>query len=295
MTRLEELLYSLVSVIVLYHDSQPRIKKLIVTTDGEVIQEKSLQYAKQMILNQDFNIRLNEIIKQCPDNGRRPFLYYLLHEINFLKDFLDREKSLEPDFLDEYTNQIVQLFDNLKLLLETPKHRTCRINLVKTEDKKRSSIHLSGLKNDGYLGGDLCNSGELLNHLVLSPFNVNGYTSNHRIKEIAEQICKEHQHTLLIEELKIQNEQQKKLNLEQESQYDSLSCKSKETQETIEGVSKKQTLALYVFYFLFIRLRAKEENQRKLIEEQKKTIQSMEKKISELTEKVAPKSHYKFY
>lgn len=295
MTRLEELLYSLVTVIVLYHDSQPRTKKLIVTTDGEVIQEKSLQHAKQIIFNQDFNISLNEIIKQCPDNGRRPLLYYLLHEINFLKEFLDREKSLEPDSLDEYTNQIVQLFLNLKVLLENPKHKTCRINLIKTEDKKHSSINLPGLKNDGYLGGDLCNSGEILNHLVLNRFNINGDTSDDRIMEIAEQICKEHQHTLLIQELKIQNEQQKKLNLEQESKYDSLSCKSNQIQKSIESVSKKQRLALYVFYFLFIRIRAKEENQRKLIEEQKKTIEIMEKKISELTEKVAPKSHYRFY
>ncbi|WP_240610475.1 hypothetical protein [Legionella qingyii] len=192
MTRLEELIYSLTAVIVRYHDSQPKVKKLVSETNEELLREKSLIRAKEIIQNKEvhFKIRLNELIKQCSDSGRRPFLYYILHEISSLKELLDKTGSLEPAKLEEYKNQIFQLLVDLRELLDTPKHKTYRMTYSKSEDTKEMTIGLSGLKNDGYIGGELCNSGDILNDSVLRSFNISTQTSNARISDIAEQICR---------------------------------------------------------------------------------------------------------
>ena len=298
MTRLEELLYSLAAVIVRYHDIQPKVKKLVVATNDDLLREKSLTSAQQIIQNKDihFKIRLNDLIKHCADSGRRPFLYYILHEITSLKSLLDQTNSLESAQLEEYANQIAQLLIDLKLLLDTPKHKTYRITYSKTEDCPKTSIDLSGLKNDGYIGGDLCNSGEILSDVVLKRFNISMSTSNEKIRDIAEQICLEHQHSLLVPELLAQIATQKRINLEQEQKLDSLANQHKETQNKSETPTSKQYMALYMFYILFKRLQAKEEQQKTVLEQQQKTIDELREKISELTHPVDTKaSNYRFY
>lgn len=298
MTRLEELLHSLTAVIVRYHDSQPKVKKLVVATDENLLREKSLSCAKEIIQNKDihFKIRLNDLIKKCLDSGRRPFLYYILHEITSLKELLDQETSFESSRLEDYKNQITQLLIDLKLLLNTPKHKTCRITYSKTEETKKTVIDLSGLKNDGYIGGELCNSGEILNNEVLNRFNICAYTSNERIREIAEQICMEYQRVLLVPELIAQNEVQKRINLEQGLVLSSITNQQEENQKKLETTSSKHYTALYVFYILFKRLHAKEQQQKKVIEQQQETIDELRQKISELTHPVDSKPRdYRFY
>lgn len=233
MTRLEELLHSLTAVIVRYHDSQPKVKKLVVATDENLLREKSLSCAKEIIQNKDihFKIRLNDLIKKCSDSGRRPFLYYILHEITSLKGLLDQKTSFESSRLEDYKNQITQLLIDLKLILNTPKHKTCRITYSKIEETKKTTIDLSGLKNDGYVGGEFCNSGEILNDEVLRRFNICTYTSNERIRDIAEQICMEYQRVLLVPELIAQNEVQKKINLEQGQVLSSITNQQEENQK----------------------------------------------------------------
>ncbi|HHF7374716.1 hypothetical protein [Legionella bozemanae] len=298
MTRLEELLYSLTAVVVRYHDSQPKVKKLVVATDENLLREKSLSCAKEIIQNQDihFKIRLNDLIKQCSDSGRRPFLYYILHEITSLKALFDQKTSFEAAKLEECKNQITQLLIDFKLLLDTPKHKTYRITYSKTEDTKKTALDLSGLKNDGYIGGELCNSGEILNDEVLRRFNICTYTSNERIRDIAEQICMEYQHTLLVPELMEKNEVQKRINLEQKQELNSLTSQQEENQKKLETTSSKHYAALYVFYILFKRLQATEQKQKKIIEQQEETIGELRQKISELNHAADAKpTSYRFY
>ncbi|MCE0721749.1 MULTISPECIES: hypothetical protein [Legionella] len=298
MTRLEELLYSLTAVVVRYHDSQPKVRKLVVATDENLLREKSLSCAKEIIQNQNihFKIRLNDLIKQCSDSGRRPFLYYILHEITSLKELLDQKTSFEPSKLEENKNQISQLLIDLKFLLDTPKHKTYRITYSKPEDTKKTTLDLSGLKSDSYLGGELCNSGEILNDEVLRRFNICTYTSNERIKDIAEQICTEHQHALLVPELIEQNEVQKKINSEQEQELSSLTNQQEENQKKLQTTSTKHYAALYVFYILFKRLQAKEQQQKTVIEQQHEKISELQQKISELTHAADSKpTSYRFY
>ncbi|AWN73203.1 hypothetical protein LEAN103870_08145 [Legionella anisa] len=298
MTKLEELLYSLTAVVVRYHDSQPKVKKLVVATDENLLKEKSLSCAKEIIQNQDihFKIRLNDLIKQCSDSGRRPFLYYILHEITSLKELFDQKTSFEPSKLKENKNQISQLLIDLKLLLDTPKHKTYRITYSRPEETKKATLDLSGLKNDGYIGSDLCNSGEILNDEVLKRFNICAYTSNERIRDIAEQICMEHQHALLVPELIAQNELQKRINLEQEHELHSLTNQQAENQKKLETTSTKHYTALYIFYILFKRLQAREQKQKTVIDQQQETISELQQKISELTHPADSKpTSYRFY
>lgn len=294
MTRLNELLSSLAAVIVRYHDRQPKVKKLVVATDAELLREKSFSCAQLIIQNKDAHFRLNELIKQCADSGRSPFLDYILHEIISLKALLNQSSPLEPNQLEEYKNQITQLFINLKLLLKTPKHKACRINPSKTEDAKETAIALCGLKNDAFVGGDLCNSGEILSDELFRRFDVNTATSNERIKDIAEQICVEHQNALSVPELQAQNAVSKKINLEQQQKLDSLSTQHQG--KKLETTSVKQHIALYMFYILFKRMQAKEEQQKTVIEQQQETIDELRQKISELTHPVDSKPpNYRFH
>ncbi|WP_454782234.1 hypothetical protein [Legionella sp. WA2022007384] len=298
MTRLEELIYSLTAVIVRYHDSQPKVKKLVNETDEELLREKSLIRAKEIIQNKDvhFNIRLNELIKQCNDSGRRPFLYYILHEITLLETLLNKKSSLEPAKLEECKNQIFQLLVDLKVLLETPKHKTYRMSYSQPEDTKERTIGLSGLKNDGYIGGELCNSGDILNDSVLKRFNISTQTSNARISDIAEQICTEHQHVLLVSELSEKNTALNKINSEQEQELDLLSTEHKDTQKKLENITAKERMAIYVFYIIFKRMQAKEEKQKTVIEQQQDTIGELRQQISELTHSGGTKSsNHRFY
>ncbi|WP_454784574.1 hypothetical protein [Legionella sp. WA2024007413] len=297
MTRLEELIYSLTAVIVRYHDSQPKVKKLVTDTDEELLREKSLIRAKEIIQNKDvhFKIRLNELIKQCSDSGRRPFLYYILNEITSLNTLLSQKNSLEPTKLEEYKNQIFQVLVDLKVLLETPKHKTYRMTYTQDEDSKEMTIALSGLKNDGYLGGELCNSGDILNDSVLKRFNITTQTSNARISDIAEQICTEHQHTLLVAELSEKNAALNKLNSEQEQELELLSTENKEAEKKLLSFTAKERTAIYVSYILFKQMQAKEEKQQKVIEQQQNTIGELRQQISELTHSGSKSSNHRFY
>ncbi|MGL5741536.1 MAG: hypothetical protein ACRCXC_02770 [Legionella sp.] len=97
------------------------------------------------------------------------------------------------------------MFLNLKLFLETPKHKTNQVTYSKTEKTTASVVALSGLINDGYLSNELCNSVTILNNTVLKRFNITTRSANEDIRTLAEQICMEHQNALLVPELLAKN------------------------------------------------------------------------------------------
>lgn len=294
MTRLEELLYSLTAVIIRYHDSQPKVKKLIVETDAEASQEKYLTCAKEIIQNQaiHFKIKLNNLIKHCADSGRRPFLYYLLHEVISLKTLLDKEGSFDSAQLEEYKNQISQLFIDLKLLLDTPKSKTYTVTYSKTKDTPQTLIALSGL-SEGY---GLCNSGEILKGGVLKRFGITTHSTKDALKSIAEQICMEHHRNLLVPELQAQVAEHKKTNIEQEQKLSSLSMQQQEKQKKADSMSSKQLMTLYLFYIQYKKMQARDEQLKAIIDKQQKIINEQQQKVSELTQQTEKKpSSYKFY
>lgn len=299
MTKLEELLYSLAAVIVRYHDIQPNVKKFVTDPDIELIKKKAFICAKEIIQNQEtpFKSQLTGLIKHCADGGRKPFLFYIVHQVASLKALRDKTSSFDPEKLAEFKNQIYQLFIDFKRLLDTPKHKTCKVIYSKTEDSEETSIALSGLKNDGYLGGELCNSGEFLSEGVLKRFNLNVYSSTDEIREIAEQICMEHQNALLVPELLLQNIAQKKVHSEQEQRQCSMAAQSQEGLKKQESISVKQQMILFLMYVQFKKLQTEGEKLKKVIKHQQETIDELKEKISELAPTDDPKSttNYRFY
>ncbi|WP_392538212.1 hypothetical protein [Legionella sp. 227] len=298
MTRLEELIYSLTTVILRYHDGQPKVKQLVTETDEELLQAKYLICAKEIIQNQEipFKIYLSNLIKQCNDSGRSPFLNYLLHEVASLKALLDQKKSLEPIQLEEYTNQIAQLFIDLKRLLDTPKSKTYKVTYSKTAESPAVPNPLYGLKIKGYFEDGLCNSGDILKDSVLKPFKITILSSNEDLKNIAKQICNEHQHTFLVPELFTQIALHKKTNLEYEEKLNSIATQQQEKQKKSESVSSKQMLATYLLCFHYQRTLARAEKQKTMLDTQQKIIAELQQKVSELTQQIEKKtSPFKFY
>ncbi|MFO2970767.1 Dot/Icm T4SS effector RavI [Legionella pneumophila serogroup 10] len=213
MTRLEELLYTLTSIIIRYHDSQPKVlNKLIVESNPILLRRKALALAKEIIQDKDVECkgRLEELIQNCtkgyPD--RKPFLHFILNEVLFLKSMLDRKNSFEPSKLEEYKKQITQLLIDLKQLMITPKSKTYEVKYTSATESSETSISLSGVKNDGYVGGEFCNSGNLIKEEVLEALNIHinskntaECSSDEEIKALAESLCLEHQNALLVPEL----------------------------------------------------------------------------------------------
>lgn len=269
MTRLEELIYSLVVVIVRYHDIHTKVKKVVPECEEPLLSKKYQACAVAMIQNKeiDFKTRLTALIKDCSENGRKPFFSYILHELAILKELNDKKCSFEPAQLEEYKNLINQMLTQFHSLLNTAKSSTCKVTYGKTELTAATTINLSGLKNDGYYGGDLCESGKLLNDGVLGVLNLDKNSSLNDIKEVTERLCMEHQNALLIPELLAQNETLKKANEEQKQASNLLTIQHQEEQKKLEGIIKKQQITLYAGCVLFNKFKGKDTGNTKAQEE----------------------------
>lgn len=237
MTKLDELLYSLTSVLVRYHDSQSGVKKLIIETDPHLLRKKSRACAIAILLNKeiDFKTRMGELIKECTNGypARSPFLFYILHEITFLNSLHDKTQSFSSSQLEDYKNQLTQLLIDLKQLLTTTKGTTYNVKYSETG----AVIALSGLTNDSYLGNSLCNSGLLIKEEILDTFNISASHSNEEIKVIAEGLCSEHQNTLLIPELQNQLAQSTE---QLQYQQETIALLTTELQATQEALAQEK-------------------------------------------------------
>ncbi|CZI92606.1 Uncharacterised protein [Legionella pneumophila] len=275
MTRLEELLYTLTSVIIRYHDSQPKVlNKLIVESNPILLRRKALALAKEIIQDKDVECkgRLEELIQNCtkgyPD--RKPFLYFILNEVLFLKSMLDKKSSFEPSKLEEYKKQITQLLIDLKQLMITPKSKTYEVKYTSATENSETSISLSGVKNDGYVGGEFCNSGNLIKEEVLEALNIHinskntaECSSDEEIKALAESLCLEHQNALLVPELL---EKARILTESSQEQESELLTKTEQTKTDKKIILEQQAT----------------------IQEKDKEIEALKEKISDLT-RTAPR------
>ncbi|MBI2785787.1 MAG: hypothetical protein HYX60_05550 [Legionella longbeachae] len=204
MTKLEELIYSLATALVRYHDSQPKVSKLVNTSEPTLLRKKAREYAIGIIQSKEimFDQRLNALIENCTKGylDRKEFLTYLLDEIIFLKKQLERKKPFNSEELIEYQKQVVQLFIDFKQLLNTSKDKKYKVIYSSLNYENKTYNDLSGLINNAWVGNIYCNSGTILIEEVLHRFHLSTTDSNEEIKEIAFSLCIEHQNALLISE-----------------------------------------------------------------------------------------------
>ncbi|RUR17270.1 hypothetical protein ELY21_11155 [Legionella sp. km535] len=281
MIRLEELLYSLTTVIIRYHDNLMG-KKLIDAKDIPDARLKSRALAIKIIQNQDdplyFSTRLKEIITTCttgyPD--RRPFLSYILNEIVLIKSFLSKSEAFSEEEFADYKNQIFKLLIDIKGLLSTKKSGSYEVTQHQTDIAPGGKIALSGCINERYVGDYFCNSGIFLREEVLETLNISYAFPNELYDEFAYRICSEHQNALLVPELLAKNRR-----LEEENTcLRQISDQSALKEEEIQSSSAQQTALI----------KQHEETIRQLletIEQQKAQIQTQEEKIEEQSKTLA--------
>lgn len=237
MTKLEDLINSLASIIVRYHDTQKDVTKLIVESDQTLLRKKSRRYAIDIMQNTEvkFDQRLGRLIDACtkkyPD--RKPFLTFILKETIFLKEQLDRKVPFTSEELEKLKQQISQLFIDSRQLLKIYKNTSYKVTYSSLDDKTLAYDDLNGLINDAYYGNHFCNSGDILLDEVLGRFHITIDYTDDEIKEIAAALCLEHQNALLVAELKNQK-------FELESQQSTLVLQKSELE------NQKSTLELQV-------------------------------------------------
>ncbi len=208
MTRLEELIYGLATVIVRYHDSQDNIAtkdKLVTAFDLTTLKERSYERAVEIIQKSDFVPYLEGKIIACTKGypARKEFLAFILNEICFLKEQLDRKTPFPPKELQAFQEQLTQLLIDFRQLLNIKKGVTHSV--TENSSKGATTKELLGLLNDRYIGGKYCNSGQLLIDEVLSLVHMTTDNSDIKLKNIAANICKEQQNFLELESSKLKN------------------------------------------------------------------------------------------
>jgi hypothetical protein len=247
MTRFKDLLYSLTTVLVRYHDSQSGVDKLIVESDTQQIKTKSRKYAIDIINNPNkpCDKVLEDLINSCtkyyPD--RRPFLHFLRHEIDFLKAMQTTNSSFETGKLEELKRQLRQLVIDFQYLLKTTKSVNYNVTCSKKDNERTPSavqISLTGLVNNSYLGNTMCNSGTILKEELFDRFSISLTSTPEEIGELMNAICDEHQNTLLVPELTKQAKQLSEKNSELIEKASPMQLKIEELEKALK--EKSETL-----------------------------------------------------
>ena len=249
MARLHDLLHSLATVLILYHDTQ-EVKPLISEADPVILVQKTREKAEAILHEHDvpYHKCINELIKECPD--RKPFLSYLLNEIIYVKTMLDQEEPFSHREFEEYKTQISRMFTDFRQLLSTDKTKTCGVNYSAKVDDDCKVISIAGLMNTTYIGKSLCKSGELLTREVMLRFNISNNAKDKEIGALVEDLCLEHLNVLLIQDLKIKKAALEKENAHQKATLDvqkielsKIEKKGKDQDATIESLTHRLATA----------------------------------------------------
>ena len=210
MIQLVDLIHTLTSVIVRYHDLHVP-EKLITESDSAALQKKALEYSATIINDgtTGYKDRLFELIQKCTGTykDRAPLLAYFLHEIEFLKNAVERRNAFTPQEFDQFKTEIAQLLLDFKQLLLHLKSSAYEVSYSKSPPQTEKKISLMGLLNTGYLGKIYCDSGALLLE-VLFRFRIDPTTPDEKIRDIADGLCMELQNSLLVPELSQAQQQQ---------------------------------------------------------------------------------------
>ncbi|WP_298622895.1 hypothetical protein [uncultured Legionella sp.] len=288
MTGLEDLLYSLTTVIIRYHDAQTRVKKLVPESDEHSARKDSRILAK-IIINDDkidFKTRLNTLIKECPQSSpdRKPFLEFLLNEIVSLKSFLDQKTSFDTFQYEEFKKQLFTLFWDFNSLLSTTKSNTSKVTKNKTGFIAEAICVLAGLVNDGWSGSELCNSGIFLKEEVIERFHITLGSGPSEFIELSEQICSEHQNALLIIELTAQISLTKSMSQVSTASQDGEIAELKEANQNLTSNLSKLKITLYLLTSQYMMLKKSDAQHKKTIEQQEKIIETLTEQVKDLSE-----------
>lgn len=279
MTRLEELIYALATVIVRYHDSQVDTRDKLVATDEPTTLLKKKSYDRAIEIIQDtktnFVPYLEGRINACTKgyHGREEFLSFLLHEIRFLKEQLERKTPFDPAELQTFQEQLTQLLIDFRQLLNIKKGFKYPVTLNPVPSKSPKTLELSGLLNDRYVGNKYCNSGQLLIEEVLFVLHMTAEDTNGELKKLAANICFEQQIFLKNQssELKEENEESEKEALKLENAAQKLKLEKMQAElEKLKSSDKQKSES--------------DSSPLELIEENKKLTEELEKTKQELCE-----------
>ncbi|MDR3503349.1 MAG: hypothetical protein P4L79_12300 [Legionella sp.] len=256
---LNDLITSLATILIRYHDSQ-KINVCIKETEPTAMKKASREYAMKLLQSVDFDqefARLNvECTKQYADFKRIDLLTFIKDEIKILKEvslrttpFLEADDESTNSEFDDYKNKIAMLLTDFKGLLNTQKANVYEARIKKFNDPIVTKWGLHGMIDSvgvsnmfGMLkSSHLCNSGDLVKVELLDRFNLTELSTSTEIKIVAELICEGHQHALMaarhrelqttIHELKEQHsEERSRLNTELQH----LEKKLKETEEKLQ-------------------------------------------------------------
>ncbi|HHT0592662.1 TPA: hypothetical protein ACTXXA_001628 [Legionella anisa] len=278
MTRLEELVYALATVIVRYHDSQDNIApkdKLVAALEPTTRRKKSHERAVEIIQDTKVNFAsyLEGKINACTRGyqARKEFLSFILNEISHLKEQLDRKTPLNSEELQALQEQLTQLFIDFRQLLNIKKGFKHPVTL--NNSKGSITQELFGLLNDRYVGGKYCNSGQLLIDEVLFVLHMTTDDSNDELKDIAANICFEQQIFL-----EFQNNKLKKAT--EESGKDNLKLEN----ESLKLESSAQRAKLEAQQLELESQKLKIEAQRSELEQLKSTDKQKSEPIPQLQE-----------
>ena len=249
MTRLEDLLHSLSTVLLRYHDTQG-VNVLVTESNPVLLLKKTRDRASLILKDPDvpFDKCLKDLIKECTNGypGRKPFLSYILNEIIYLKAMLDKKNSFSPKEFDEYKKQMAKMLVDFRQLLITLKNKTYNVtySAIRSEEDSDSevTISLSGLVNTAYMGNPLCNSGTLLTEEVLHRLNMTASYSDEAITALADNICTEHQNALLVPELIAKNSALEERTKAQKATIESLTPKLATAEE--RAIDQEATIKL---------------------------------------------------
>ena len=206
-TRLEDLLHSLATLLIRYHDAQ-KVKRIIEDADPK----KTRAYAIKILHDPDikFEERFKPIINTFEKiyKERKPFLDFLLNEIIYLKDVLNRKKSFsfeEEGLLKKHLYQMLMDFRQLMLTPNNKKHRVTYSPTKSEEDRDDKDTLLLGMINTARVGRFFCTSGDLINEEILLRLTLGmsdkTTPSNEEVFAIIESLFEEHQNKLVIKEL----------------------------------------------------------------------------------------------
>ncbi|MDI1352889.1 MAG: hypothetical protein PSV35_09035 [bacterium] len=210
MIRIEDLLQSLVTVLIRYHDSQSKVIKMIDESDELLVIKKTREYSAQIFEDVHFTSHLNSLILVCTKDypNRSPLLFYLLDRINFLKTILDRKTSFTPIELNSINKQASQMLIDLQQLFLIKKNEIHPASNFKdwNSNKPVSTTSLSGFINTAFFGAVYCLSGDIINTEVLFRLGMMPSSPTEEIIAITKALCDAHQNRLLVFELQTQIE-----------------------------------------------------------------------------------------
>ncbi len=207
LTKLENLIISLITIIIRYHDSQNSVRSKLITNESN---PEKLRLRSRELAGKLFDLEKNKLgaflDKQIQEitteyDLRKPFLNFLLYEICSLHSICKRTSAFTNEEQKEFITHITRLFNDFSTLLLTTKSTEYQIQFDLFGTHKE--FVLTGFKLNPYNiyniydSNALTNSGSLLKAEIMEHF-FKGNSDKQEIRELfAETLCKDHQELLL--------------------------------------------------------------------------------------------------